>query len=179
MKFAGILKDDIADSLDGIAVSFWCQGCPFHCKGCQNPQTWDEGGGYDLPNDYIEKVISLIKEDDIVRNLSIIGGEPFYKKNKNIILPLIEQVKIASPETKIYIWTGYTFQELLNGDADEEENLTEKILSKIDYLIDGRFEENLKCKDIPLRGSSNQDLYRNTHSSNILSESFEKIDSLI
>ena len=179
MKFAGILKDDIADSLDGIAVSFWCQGCPFHCKGCQNPQTWDEGGGYDLPNDYIEKVISLIKEDDIVRNLSIIGGEPFYKKNKNIILPLIEQVKIASPETKIYIWTGYTFQELLNGDADEEEDLTEKVLSKIDYLIDGRFEENLKCKNMPLRGSSNQYLYRNTHSSNSLSESFEKIESLI
>ena len=179
MKFAGILKDDIADSLDGIAVSFWCQGCPFHCKGCQNPQTWDEEGGYDLPNDYIEKVISLINEDGIVRNLSILGGEPFYKKNKNIILALIEQVRLASPETKIYIWTGYTLQELLNGDSDEDEALTEKILSKIDYLIDGRFEEKLKCKNMPLRGSSNQNLYKNTHSSNTLSESFEKIESLI
>ena len=179
MKFAGILKDDIADSLDGIAVSFWCQGCPFHCKGCQNPQTWDEEGGYDLPNDYIEKVISLINEDGIVRNLSILGGEPFYKKNKNIILELIEQVRLASPETKIYIWTGYTLQELLNGDADEDEVLTEKILSKIDYLIDGRFEEKLKCKNMPLRGSSNQNLYKNTHSSNSLPESFEKIESLI
>lgn len=179
MKFAGILKDDIADSLDGIAVSFWCQGCPFHCKGCQNPQTWDEEGGYDLPNDYIEKVISLINEDSIVRNLSILGGEPFYKKNKNIILALIEQVRLASPKTKIYIWTGYTLQELLNGDADEDEALTEKILSKIDYLIDGRFEEKLKCKNMPLRGSSNQNLYKNTHSSNTLSESFEKIESLI
>jgi anaerobic ribonucleoside-triphosphate reductase activating protein len=179
LKFAGILKDDIADSLDGIAVSFWCQGCPFHCKGCQNPQTWDEEGGYDLPNDYIEKVISLINEDGIVRNLSILGGEPFYKKNKNIILELIEQVRLASPETKIYIWTGYTLQELLNGDADEDEVLTEKILSKIDYLIDGRFEEKLKCKNMPLRGSSNQNLYKNTHSSNSLPESFEKIESLI
>lgn len=177
MKFAGILKDDIADSLDGIAVSFWTQGCPFHCKGCQNPQTWDEEGGYDLPSDYIEKVISLINEDGIVRNLSILGGEPFYKKNKNIILALIEQVRLASPETKIYIWTGYTLQELLNGDADEDEALTEKILSKIDYLIDGRFEEKLKCKNMPLRGSSNQNLYKNTHSSNSLSESFEKIES--
>ena len=66
---------------------------------------------------------------------------------------------------------------MLNGDADEDEALTEKILSKIDYLIDGRFEEKLKCKNMPLRGSSNQDLYRNTHSSNSLSESFEKIES--
>ena len=181
MKFAGILKDDIADSLDGVSVSFWCQGCPFHCKGCQNPQTWDPLEGYDLPNDYIEKVISLLEEDNITRNLSILGGEPFFKYNKVIVLNLINAVRKESPNTKIYIWTGFTLQELFNGDADDiEEKITQEILSKIDYIIDGRFEKKLKCKNLPLRGSSNQVLYKNNHiSTSNLEDNFEKIETLI
>lgn len=180
MKFAGILKDDIADSLDGISVSFWCQGCPFHCKGCQNPQTWDPTEGYDLPEDYIEKVISLLKEDNITRNLSILGGEPFFKHNKIIILNLINAVKKESSNTKIYIWTGFTMQELLDGKADDiEEKVTEEILSKVDYIIDGRFEEKKKTKSLPLRGSSNQVLYINTHETNNVREDFKKIETLI
>ena len=175
------MKDDIADSLDGVSVSFWCQGCPFKCKGCQNPHTWDDEGGYELPKDYVEKVISLLTEDNITRNLSILGGEPFYKTNKEIVLNLIKGVRNASPQSKIYIWTGFTLTELLSGDADNSgEDLARQILCQIDYLIDGRFEEKLKTKDLPLRGSSNQFLYKNNNKDNPnIEENFEKVETLI
>ena len=35
----------------GVCVSFWCQGCPLHCPGCHNPQTWDFEGGLEAAED--------------------------------------------------------------------------------------------------------------------------------
>ena len=52
MRYAVIMENDISDGIEGISVSFWTQGCPLHCKNCQNHQTWDFNGGYELPEDY-------------------------------------------------------------------------------------------------------------------------------
>ena len=30
---------------DGLRVVLWVAGCGHHCKGCQNPITWDPNGG--------------------------------------------------------------------------------------------------------------------------------------
>ena len=38
MKYADIYKFDISNG-PGIRVSLFVQGCPFHCKGCFNPET--------------------------------------------------------------------------------------------------------------------------------------------
>ena len=76
--------------------------------------------------------------------------EKFYKKNKNIILPLIEQVKIASPKKKIYIWTGYYFNSLPNTPYIKQ------ILELTDCLIDGPYIEEERDITLPMRGSRNQ-----------------------
>ena len=49
MKYAGIIKNDLA-AAPGICVSFFTQGCPHHCIGCQNPETWDFDGGKEFTN---------------------------------------------------------------------------------------------------------------------------------
>lgn len=167
MKFAGIDKNDIADSTTGVTLSFWTQGCPFHCKNCHNPQTWDENGGYDLPENYIEKIIEMLDENNISRDLSILGGEPFYKGNKKIVYDLVKEVRRQRPETNIYIWSGYTLEELLGGKPNttsEEEKFTLGILDFVDYLIDGLYVEELRDTNLKLRGSSNQHIYQNLNS---------------
>lgn len=156
MRYAQIIENDIVDSVDGINVSFWCQGCYFHCKNCHNQGTWDVNGGYELPNDYKEIVLELLHKNGINRNLSILGGEPLIVENRQIVLDLILFIKKYSPSTKIYLWSGYTFQQLKKIKDDR----IKLILKNIDYFIDGLFDETKKDLSLKLRGSSNQNIYR-------------------
>ena len=44
MNYHDITKEDMNNG-DGLRSVLWLAGCSHHCKGCQNPQTWDENGG--------------------------------------------------------------------------------------------------------------------------------------
>ncbi len=44
MRYHNITKDDMLNG-DGLRVVLWVAGCGHHCKGCQNPITWDPNGG--------------------------------------------------------------------------------------------------------------------------------------
>ena len=44
MRFTKIKPNDVVNG-EGIMVSLWTQGCPHHCKGCFNVETWDFSGG--------------------------------------------------------------------------------------------------------------------------------------
>lgn len=151
MKYAGIIKNDIAAG-EGMNVSFFVQGCPIHCPGCHNPQTWDFNGGKEFTMDTLNDILSSIGENGIQRNLSIMGGEPLCKENLFLVNLIVSNVLEKYPTIKIYIWTGYTYEELI-GRNDE---ILNKLLDKIDYLIDGPF--MIKERDITLamRGSRNQ-----------------------
>ena len=151
IRVAGINGNDFING-EGVSVSLFLQGCPFHCQGCHNPETWDPNGGnvWDW-DDLINHIIELISANGIQRNLSILGGEPLdtYDKREFIRL-LIKVVKQKFPNIKICIWTGYTYNELIK--------ITdiEYILQNIDYLIEGPFK--IEERDITLkwRGSRNQ-----------------------
>ena len=149
MRYAGIKENDIVDG-EGVCVSFWCQGCCHLCVGCHNPSTWDIDGGLELPNTYIEDIISLLSKNGIQRNLSILGGEPCLDSNVSIVLPLLKKVRQEAKFSKIYLWSGFTFEGLLQRDN------TKELLQYVDVLIDGKFE--LENRDITLkfRGSPNQ-----------------------
>lgn len=153
MKYAGIKKNDIYDG-EGICVSFWCQGCPYHCKGCHNPQTWDFSGGMDIPEDIDETIISAINASSVLRNFSILGGEPLCEENIPLVAHLVSVVREKYPSIKIYIWTGATLEELKENKKIEKE-LT-LILGNIDFLIDGPYIESQRDLTLELRGSRNQ-----------------------
>ena len=149
LRYAGIKENDIVDG-EGVCVSFWLQGCCHRCDGCHNPDTWGINGGLELPNTYIDDIIKLLSKNGIHRNLSILGGEPCLPSNVSIVLPLLKKVRTALHSIKIYLWSGYTYEQLLDRDDAKE------LLQYIDVLIDGKFE--LAHRDITLRfrGSPNQ-----------------------
>jgi len=151
IRVAGINGNDTVNG-EGVSVSLFLQGCPFHCKGCHNPETWNPNGGDAWVEDgLIEYITQLITANGIQRNLSILGGEPLdTNKKREFIECLIMTVKKQFPNIKICIWTGYIYDEIKDKD---EYNY---ILNNIDYLIEGPF--ILEERDITLkwRGSRNQ-----------------------
>lgn len=147
MRIAGLIKNDVVNGYD-VCVSLWTQGCPFHCKECHNPQTWDfEGGTLAFEGDLIEEIKKAISENGIQRNLSILGGEPLCQSNMEFVNKLVFAIREAYPTILIFIWTGYTYEELVD---------KSDLLSKINVLIDGRYEHEQRDLSLPLRGSRNQ-----------------------
>lgn len=155
MKYAGLMENDFNDG-EGVCVSFWTQGCPHHCPGCHNPETWDFDGGYDVPDDIRGEIVKAISANGITRNFSILGGEPLCEQNLDLVLNIITAVRTAYPNIKIYIWSGYTFEELIKrGDPR-----IIQILNQANYLIDGPYIEKQRDTTLPLRGSTNQNIIK-------------------
>ena len=151
MKYAGLMENDIANG-EGVCVSLWTQGCPHHCPGCHNPETWDFEGGYEVPDDIRGKIVKAISANDITRNFSILGGEPLCEENLDEVDKIITGVRTAFPQIKIFVWTGYVLDELVKR-KDERIN---HILSQVDVLIDGPYIEAERDITLELRGSKNQ-----------------------
>ena len=149
MRYNSIKDFDIKQG-DGINVSLWTQGCSHRCKGCHNPQTWDFNGGKKFTPKVMTEIVDLLTKDGIHKNLSILGGEPLEKVNLNDLAYLIALVK-ATTKAKVWVWTGYKFEDLKRQDNED----LKFILNNIDYLVDGEFIEACKVES-RYKGSSNQ-----------------------
>lgn len=148
MRYAKIKLNDIVNG-EGITLSLFTQGCPHHCKGCFNQETWDFDGGKEFKEEDKESILMLLDANGIKRNFSVLGGEPFAKQNFDGVIELCEYIKKHKPETKIYCWSGYTIEQLFKMYDKEKFKI-------IDVLIDGRFQIDKKDITLKLRGSSNQ-----------------------
>lgn len=146
MRYNTIRSIDISNG-EGIACSIFLQGCSHHCKNCFNPETWDFTKGKELTPNIQERFIELCKSS-YIDCISILGGEPFDQQDiYNFIKYLHSNVN-----KPIYIWSGYTYEELLKIPYAKkcfDENL-------IYCLIDGKFIEEQKNLNLKLRGSKNQ-----------------------
>lgn len=151
MKYAGLNLNDFS-AAPGISVSFFTQGCPHRCKGCHNPETWEFNGGKEFTPDILDKIVEALSANGIERNLAIMGGEPLCEENQFLTLLVISHVREKVPGVKIYLWTGYIYENLLKIKAPH----LQKILSEVDVLIDGPYIESLRDITLPLRGSRNQ-----------------------
>ena len=148
MRYAGIKYNDVVDG-DGVCVSLWMQGCPHRCKGCHNPETWSFDGGIEIPRwKLISDIIEAIKKNNVKRNFSILGGEPLCPENLEHTIYIINAVKKEFPDIKIYLWTGYIFEEMT------ERQKT--IIDIVDVLIDGPYIESQRDLSLKFRGSRNQ-----------------------
>jgi anaerobic ribonucleoside-triphosphate reductase activating protein len=107
--------------------------------------------GKDLPEDIDNIILQAINANGIIRNFSLLGGEPLVDYNLPLSRHLVQLVKENSPQSKIYLWTGYLLEDL-----DKENEDIKYILNNLDVLIDGPFQMDLRDITLPLRGSSNQ-----------------------
>lgn len=143
LRLTGIVNDSIVDG-PGIRITIFCQGCPHHCYGCQNPETWNNTDGTLVDE---RKIVQIIEKNPLAKGVTFSGGEPFAQSESFGVLA--ELLKEKGYEVASY--SGYTFEELVNG-TEEQKGL----LKKIDVLIDGRYEEDKKSLNIIYRGSTNQ-----------------------
>ena len=156
-RYAGLITNDFANG-QGVCVSFFVQGCPHHCPGCFNSQTWDFDGGKELPSDIRGQITKAICANGITRNFSVLGGEPLCEENLDEVNNIITSVRAAFPHIKIFVWTGYVLEEL----QKKKDPRIKNILSQIDTLIDGPFIEAEKDLTLELRGSKNQRILHRT-----------------
>ena len=147
LRFSKIKDNDIVNGM-GIMMSLWTQGCPHHCRGCFNKETWDYNGGKEFTDDDLQHIINNIDKHGIKRNLSILGGEPLCPENVEGVIEVCKKFKNQYPNKMIYVWTGYVIEDF--------NDMQKEIFKYIDVLVDGKFEEADKNLSIMLRGSSNQ-----------------------
>ena len=146
MKYAQIREMDVTNG-NGIGVALFTQGCPYHCKNCFNPETWDFNKGMVWTKETENKIIELLKPEYITR-LTILGGEPLIERNIEPLTALLKRVKGIYPDKQVWLYTG--------GDFEVLEGLYEEIFQYIDILIDGRYIDDLRDYKLKWRGSSNQ-----------------------
>ena len=150
MRYANIVYNDIVNS-NGVALTFYCQGCKHHCKGCFNTSTWDFKGGKELTCNIIDNALNVVKMfPSGYDNLVLLGGEPF--QNIDTCLAIVIKFKKLFPNKNIWCYTGYAWKELIQ----DKEKIN--LLQYIDILIDGKFIEELRDLNLKFRGSSNQRL---------------------
>lgn len=125
----------------GLRTSIYIAGCAHHCKGCHNPQSWDISNGVLMS---LDEIMSIVIEENF--NVTITGGDPLFNPQALSILTRA----LKNNRRNIWIYTGYTFEEILQSPV-----LLQSI-KDADVLVDGKYIENLRNPDSPFRGSSNQ-----------------------
>lgn len=154
MNYADIKKADIANGL-GVRVSVFVSGCNHHCKNCFNQEAWDFDYGKEFTEKEIDKVIKEL-DHPYISGLSLLGGEPLERVNQQGLLPLLRKVKEKCPEKNIWCYTGFTFDTDVMGKMYKNWEETPELLSYLDVIVDGKFEEDKKDIKLRFRGSSNQ-----------------------
>ncbi len=146
MRINGIEQCSMTNGV-GLRTVLWVSGCEHKCKGCQNPCTWDPNSGEDFTSEKKELLYKYL-DNKYIKGITFSGGDPLHPNNKNEIGKLILDIKANYPSKDIWLYTGYTWEEV------EELNLD--YLRYIDVLVEGRF--ILSKRNVNLRwcGSSNQ-----------------------
>lgn len=170
-RYSKIKNFDIANG-EGLGVSIYFSGCDAtpKCKGCFNSELWkfDKGNNFTV-NVMYNELFELLKNPHI-DHLSILGGEPLalnnisYQFNKDgsriremsNVTQLVLLTKNLFPDKKIWLWTHYTWGELMNNTDRHFELIRAHIIPYLDVLVDGRFEEEHKDLKLKWCGSSNQ-----------------------
>ena len=145
---ADLQTDSIVDG-PGLRAVLWTQGCGHHCKGCQNPQTWDFNGGGLVP---LKMVYDAIDELEYQDGLTISGGDPMFQPES--CLKVAKYAK--SKGLNIWVYTGFTYEELIN--LSKKNSAYLEFFQNIDVLVDGRFILEERDLSLLFRGSRNQRL---------------------
>lgn len=150
MNYHNIKHDDQTNG-DGIRVTLFVSGCEHHCPECQNQQTWDCESGILFDREALKEIYQELSKD-YISGITLSGGDPLFPSNRLTTLELCRWVRKIFPEKTIWLYTGYTFEQLLQ----EKNYICDNVLYFIDVLVDGRYIKDLRDTSLMWRGSSNQ-----------------------
>lgn len=156
MNYGEIKNCDIANG-PGVRVSLFVSGCTNHCKNCFQPQTWDFNFGNPFTAETEKSLLGLL-EPDYIDGLTVLGGEPMEPSNQKALYPFLSKFKKEMPGKTLWIFSGFTFEEITQSGSYSNCDVTDEILKITDVLVDGRFDDALKDITLRFRGSSNQRL---------------------
>ena len=155
MNYADYYDCDICNG-NSVGMSLFVSGCPIHCEGCFNSDIWDYNSGKEWTSDVEEKFIKLAGRDYIKR-ITFVGGSPLCEHNVKDVALLIQRLKHDYPDKQIWVYTGYTWESILNpGDNTEYSRYRQEVLNFIDVLVDGPFIYDERDLTLAFRGSKNQ-----------------------
>lgn len=144
MNYLSITKAEVANG-NGVRVCLWVSGCPHHCDGCQNPESWDFDNGKPFTPYSLSSLISEINKD-YCDGLTLTGGDPLAEPNIVEVTDVAKTVKELFPDKTIWCYTGYDYDSVK----------AEEIMKYIDVLVDGEFVKSKRDISLKWRGSSNQ-----------------------
>ena len=108
---------------------------------------------------------NIIKElNDTDKDFAVYGQDPLNEENKTFTLEIVNAVKTAFPNKKIYLWTEQTMENLLINLDD----VVLSILEKIDVMIDKSFGIKLNDSGLNLRENKEQKIYRKQENGSFL-----------
>lgn len=149
MRIHDITTCDVNNG-EGFRVTLWVAGCSHHCPGCQNPETWNPQGGQPFgqkAHDYLFEELAK----PYIHGLTLSGGDPL--DSFDDILPLVREVKTKMPQKDIWVYTGYTIEQI-------ESSRLKDIMPYVDIIVDGPYVESKRDVTLAFRGSSNQHIVR-------------------
>lgn len=154
--YGNIKKTDIADG-PGVRVSLFVSGCRNRCKECFQPETWAFDYGRPFTEETEKEILSALSPE-FISGLTVLGGEPLEPENQQTLLPFLKKVKKQFPDKTVWLYSGFTFEELFSDSCRACTPEIKEILTYLDVLVDGRFMSDKKNLLLKFRGSSNQRL---------------------
>ena len=154
--YGNIKKTDIADG-PGVRVSLFVSGCRNRCKECFQPETWAFDYGRPFTEETEKEILSALSPE-FISGLTVLGGEPLEPENQQTLLPFLKKVKKQFPDKTVWLYSGFTFEELFSDSCRACTPEIKEILTFSEVLVDGRFMHDKKNLLLKFRGSSNQRL---------------------
>lgn len=144
MNYHNITKQDMLNG-EGLRVVLWLAGCNHHCHNCQNPITWDPNGGLPFDKEAEDELFEAL-DKPFIDGITFSGGDPLYPGSRSEVFRLIKKCRELLPEKTIWLYTGYTWEEIKDLDG----------ISDIDVIAEGEFVQELNDNNIKWVGSTNQ-----------------------
>lgn len=144
MRYHDITHDDMKNG-DGLRVVLFVSGCSHHCRGCQNPITWNPDDGLVFDDAAKEEIFADL-EKDYVSGVTFSGGDPMFSMNREEIFVLAKEIKEKFPDKTIWMYTGDTWEDIKD----------QPVMKYVDVVVEGEYKQECRDISLPWKGSSNQ-----------------------
>ena len=141
MNYLKIEHEDVCNGI-GLRCVIWLTSCSHRCSGCFNKESWNPNNGI-----FFDEVAKKEIFDELskyyISGLTLTGGDPLHENNLDEVLSLINEIHTFFPNKTIWLWTGYTWEDVWKNDNYINKK-RQKIISLCDVIVDGRYIENKK-----------------------------------